>query len=514
MISLKFNIVSDNKEFILNKQIQYSYAFKKLYRNYLLKNDNNFEFYMRKKFNLSNYEYNCLKMDVDTKIKQLQTQKSKLEDEIISIEKELKETTDSREKFKLNKKLVKKNKSLSKDIVFGSKYLLQKYTFSKDVKYLNEYKNKRILSINYVGSLNDPNSNRYFNFDFINNEIIYKPNRNIKIRINYKVSNKYKKYLLKLHAIKDNKILPISIKLDREYIVITFDELILNNYSFDYKNYYCEIKNKTNEEKKQLFIKYKKEQEKIMLKDKLENRYASIDLNPEFIGVSILDKLKDDSIKIVDKFSYQLTDLLKKSNKSSDNNDSIYLNNKRKYEIGKIYFDLFKIIKHYKCGHFVMEDLNFKLKNYNNNSKEANRKTKNIWNLEFQKNLINKHCNENGIIKIEINPVYSSFIGNLIYNYFDPVNASIEIGRRGIFKYVKGSSILPKITSTIIDTMSNRFSKSMRDVQSIKDCKNWKELYTLFIKSEIRYRWQLDDIKFNCFRKDNIKSKVNLLIFE
>lgn len=513
MITLKFNISSDNKEYIVNKQIQYSYAFRKLYRNYSLKGNNRFESYLMKEFKLSSYELNCLKMDVDLKIKQIQTQKNNIENDIISIETEIKSSKNSRKLFKLNKKLIRKNKSLSKDIVFGSKCLLQKYTFSKDIKYLNEYKKKRILPFNYAGSLNDKNSNRYFAFDFINNSIVYKPVNGIKININYIISKKYKKYLLKLHEIKDKKILPISIKLDSNFICLTFDEEILNNYSFDWKGYNKAIKNKSKEEKKELFKKYIKEQKSRKLKDKLNNRYASIDLNPEYIGVSILNKNKNNSITIIDKFCYRLTDLIKKNNKSSDDTDSIYINNKRKYEIGKLYSDLFNIIKHYKCGYFIMEDLNFKIENINDNNKEFNRITKNIWNLEFQKNLISKHCNEAGIIKIEVNPVYSSFIGNLTYKYFDPVNASVEIGRRGIFKYTKGFSIFPKLTSTMIDTMSKRFN-SLRDVLSIKDCSTWKELYAMFKQSEIRYRCQLNDIQFNCFSKNNIKSKVNLLTFE
>ena len=519
MITIKFNIKSDNSEYILQKQKEYSYAFRKLYKNYTLKNDDNFEKMLKSKFNLSAYEYNCLKMDVDVKIKQIRTQKSKIESDIVSIEKEIislkkkpKSTKTIRILFKLKRKLERKNKLLSKDIVFGSKLLLKKYTFSKEIKYLNDYKNNRILPINYVGSLNDPNSNRYFSFDFINDAITYKPYKGLKIDINYKISKKYKKYLLKLNDIKNSKLLPISVKLDRNYICLTFDEEILNEYSFNYKEFYKEIENKSKEERKIIYKKYIEEQNKRKLKNKKSNRYASVDLNPEYIGVSIVDKLKNNKLKIVDKFCYQLTELIEKNNKSSDDKHSIYINNKRKYEIGKLYSDLFKILKHYKCAYFVIEELNFKPDNINDNSFEFNRKTKNVWNLDYQKNLINKHCSENGIIKIEINPVYSSFIGNLMYNYFDPVNASIEICRRGIFKYTKGSSIFPEITSTILDTMSKRFD-SLRDVLTIKDCISWKYVYAIFKESGIRYRWQLDSMNYNCSSKDNIKSKINYLTF-
>jgi hypothetical protein len=94
-----------------------------------------------------------------------------------------------------------------------------------------------------------------------------------------------------------------------------------------------------------------------------------------------------------------------------------------------------------------------------------------------------------GIIKIEVNPCYSSFIGNMIYDYIDPINASIEIGRRGIFKYKK-DSFYPKLTSTILNTMKTKFS---RDVLDIKDGDNWMNIYQEVKKSGLRYRATLND---------------------
>jgi len=205
--------------------------------------------------------------------------------------------------------------------------------------------------------------------------------------------------------------------------------------------------------------------------------------------------------------------LIKKPNKASNSVESKYLNNKRKHEISLIYKSIFSFAKHYKCGYFVMEELNFKEKNLKEENKEFNRKTKNIWNRTFQSNLISKYCNQTGIQLIEVNPVYSSFIGNLTYNYFDPINASIEIGRRGMFKYIKGKSLYPKMTSTIIDTMMERFGP-FGDVQFIKDCISWIDLFKRIKETGFIYRWQLEDLtSYNCFSKDHIKSKVNLFTF-
>ena len=156
--------------------------------------------------------------------------------------------------------------------------------------------------------------------------------------------------------------------------------------------------------------------------------------------------------------------------------------------------------------------MNFKQENINESCTEFNRKTKNVWNLNYQFNLISKHCNILGIQIIEVNPVYSSFVGNLVYDYFDPVNASIEIGRRGVIKYIKGNVLYPRIVGTIYDAMSKRFTP-LRDVHNLKDYNTWNKLYTLLKEMEIKYRFQLCDVSHSCFSKDNINSRVSLYRF-
>jgi hypothetical protein len=43
--------------------------------------------------------------------------------------------------------------------------------------------------------------------------------------------------------------------------------------------------------------------------NKKKNRYASVDLNPEFIGLSILDKTPNGEVVIVEKLCFDLTAL-------------------------------------------------------------------------------------------------------------------------------------------------------------------------------------------------------------
>ena len=79
---------------------------------------------------------------------------------------------------------------------------------------------------------------------------------------------------------------------------------------------------------------------------------------------------------------------------------------------------------------FVIEDLE-NVQQQEKQNKETNRKVKNLWNKGLILNIIRRRCNENGIEFVEVNPCYSSFIGNIKYKYIDAINASIEIGRRG-----------------------------------------------------------------------------------
>jgi IS605 OrfB family transposase len=527
----KLHIKSNsNPSFIEKKQIEYSYAFRELYKHFDT-SDKVFLSYISKKYNLSKWEINCLVIDVKTKISQIQTNKDKIALKIISLEKDIKELKikpisrkNKSKMFRLKKKLKYQNNLLSKDIVFGTKQLLRRISFLSNDKEKNrieikklqkEFKEKRVQPLNYTGNKTDNNSNRYFDFDFKNQTIIYKPNAKTKIEIKYSTSKKYQNQLLQLEEIKNSNQQPITVRLSNKFIYICFDEEKLNGFDFNQKEYYKEIKEFDSSIKKQISQKYCIEQKDRRLKGKNKDRFCNMDFNPEFVGYSITEKTnKDEEFKILETGCFGLEQLSKKNRKSSNHKDSFYLTNKRKYELSLIYKSLFKKIKHYNCGTIVTENLEFKEKNLKEENKEFNRKCKNIWKLDFQMQLIQKHCNETGVIWEKVKPHYTSFIGNMKYSYFDPINASIEIGRRGMFKYNKGFKYLPELDSTLMDTMSTRF-KSERDVLFEKGIDTtWQELFAKFKETKQIYRWSLTDCEdFKLFSKDHIKSKVNLYSF-
>jgi hypothetical protein len=74
-----------------------------------------------------------------------------------------------------------------------------------------------------------------------------------------------------------------------------------------------------------------------------------------------------------------------------------------------------------------LEDLNFKTGN-KKKGKGFNRLTINQWNRNTPFEILSKYF-KNKIFKV--NAAVSSTIGNCLYNYSDPINASLEIARRG-----------------------------------------------------------------------------------
>jgi hypothetical protein len=147
--------------------------------------------------------------------------------------------------------------------------------------------------------------------------------------------------------------------------------------------------------------------------------------------------------------------------------------------------------------------LEFKQKGVNSESKQANRKTKNLWLRTITTTTIQKHCDELGVKIIKVNACYSSFIGNIQHNYFDPVAAAIEICRRGITKYLKGS-FYPSLESSDIDTMC----QLGLDVQC-KTISTWVDAFKRFKTAGLRYRRELQN-----FVETNLQShKSNTLLY-
>jgi IS605 OrfB family transposase len=517
-------------------QQDYSFAFRKLYSNFDKIKDKDFIKELCNKYSLDSWQFESLRTEVESKISKtnaLKLNNIKQQEECLEELELLKEKAGKkvkRKKFKLQDKL-NRLKQFS-DIVFGSKVLLRKLSFlcndklnEDEIKKIKaEYQNKRILPIT-IGGETYHKGNRKFDFELENNKIIFKPVYKTKIHVEFICSSKQHTILLQLQNLIDqNNILPVTIRLSTEYIWLMFDEEILNGYGLKEKELKQELKlvaKECKEMRKEIAKKYYREQESRKLVGKIGNRYLAIDLNPEYIGWSVCDKI-DEGMKVIEKCCYDLKELSKKLNVESAHLDQIYQNNKRKHEICCLIKDLFTKATYYRVAYFCIEDLNFKSPVVNEFSKQFNSKVKNIWHRNLTCNLIKKYCNCLGIQKIEVNPTYTSFIGNIQYEYFDPINASLEICRRSMYKFEKGA-FLPKVTKEDLDTMSRLISDDqLRDVQDkiellrkLKSLSSWRDFFNLFKQMGVKYRRSLNDFKksFERYSLFSLKSKVLFYIF-
>ena len=537
MITRKMKITyCSDFDFIKDKVKSYSYAMRLMCKMIDESSDNNFIAKFKTRFNLTDIEYRSLVADAKAKITSMETTNESKKKKIEELNKKLYEDKilTKREKYKIFNKVAFLTKSLENNIVFGGRNLLQKITreynkkSDKDEKllkeYLTEYRNKRNGIPCFITGEANQKGNRFFDFSGLGNgKVIYKPFKGKRIEIEFKLPKKFKNDFLKLSEMAGKKEISITVSLGLEYIYFTFDEEKLNGYAIDENERRSDVK----EIKRQ---GYPKEIETLKIKEvykehydrqrakklvgKIKDRCAAVDLNPTNIGFSILDKT-DENISIIHCGWFDMERLCVKTGNASHSKEQKYLNNKRKYELSVVLKKLFNIARHYKCSQFIMEDLDG---DFENKGKETNRKVKNLWNRNLIENIIRRRCNETGIELIKINPVYSSFIGNIQYSYVDAVNASIEIGRRGLFKYTKGT-FYPCIRCKDLDTVEAKFGVDVSNGTSSDWVTLYKSLKDLFPDGNEfshRLRTALNNIpkdKYSMFSMSSHYSKVNYIKF-
>ena len=203
-----------------------------------------------------------------------------------------------------------------------------------------------------------------------------------------------------------------------------------------------------------------------------------IDLNPNYIGFSILEFKEDETFSVIKKGVFDVT-LLNKDFKK----------NKKRHELRELNHKLIRICKHYKVSKICIEELNISSSD-KGQGKTFNRLCNNQWNREITISNLKVLTSTYGIELVEVNPIYSSFVGNIEYGDEktpDMVASSIEIGRRGYKKFSKGW-FYPKLDT---EKVKNKFNQWKEEIYS--DVKSWKELFLKVKNSGMRYRFQLSD---------------------
>ena len=371
-------------------------------------------------------------------------------------------------------------------VIFGGKktyFDRLKNNISKE-----QYKSKRLSPIYSIGEVINKSvkGNRKFHIEQDLENIIFKPNKLIKINLQLIGLNKRKQILSKLYQKQERKEIKIAYKLDLEYIYIIFEETDIYNYETKF----------------------------------IKNRVLALDLNPNYIGWSIVDWKSENEFNVVKSGIYSIKKLndkdfnLKNKGYSLESNERKYISDKRNFETLQIVKNIVNKSIYYKCQIISIEDLSIKSSD-KELGKHFNKLVNNSWCRNTFVNNLTKRCNIHNIKLLKVKPEYSSFIGNFLYrslNLPDMVLASIEISRRGYEFYNQYISKTKEIKKNIVRPNLSMFNKlylkSLEEFELQPIYKDLIELYYFFKKSKLKYRLSIDKFNLQFSRFTSYKSYI------
>ena len=382
----------------------------------------------------------------------------------------------------------------NKKVIFGGKQ-----NFLKRCKHQidkNAFNLNRLSGLSSIGEkksgTKSVHGNRKFKLTADLKQVTLKlKNKKIKLHL---IGNYSKNLLYKLSQVYKHQVLddtPLTYKIDTNYIYITFDESIVlrSNLNLTYIN----------------------------------NRVLSLDLNPNYIGWSIIDWKSSSEFNIVKSGIYIFKDLtykiqdLKGKGFNSESSVRKHLNNKIEYETYQVAKNLIRKAIYYKVQLVGIEDLSIKSKNLGKGS-YLNGLINNKWLRNKFSTCLEKYCNIYGFKFQKVKPEYSSFIGNFLFrslNLPDMVLSSIEIGRRTYEFYNQYISKLNKVQKNIIQPNLKDFNslciKSLEEfnMQNTK-FKDLKDLYYIFKNSKLTYRVPIQ-LNVQVYRFNSIKSAISTI---
>ena len=367
-------------------------------------------------------------------------------------------------------------------VIFGGKK--NYFQRLKNIISKEQYKSKRLSPIYSIGEVVNKSvkGNRKFHIEQDLENVTFKPNRKLCINLQLIGLNKRKQILSKLYQKQERKEIKIAYKLDLEYIYVIFEETDIYNYETNF----------------------------------IKNRVLSLDLNPNYIGWSIVDWKSENEFNVIKSGVYSIKKLndkdfnLKNKGYSSESNERKYISDKRNFETLQIVKNIVNKSIYYKCQLISIENLNIKTSD-KELGKKFNKLVNNSWCRNTFVNNLTKRCNIHNIKLLKVKPEYSSFIGNFLYrslNLPDMVLASIEIGRRGYEFYNQYISKVKEIKKNIIRPNLSMFQKlylkSLEEFKLQPAYKDLIELYYFFKKSKLKYRLSIDqfNLQFSRFTSD------------
>ena len=353
----------------------------------------------------------------------------------------------------------------NRKLVFGGKKLFLdriKNLLSKE-----EFQVKKLRPLQVIGIAKTKGNSKFQIFS--EKEILFKPCKKEHFILNLEsVGKNYQKKLKSLILAQEKRELPITYKLDLEYVYISFDESKI---------------------------------EKVNNRLKLKNRIFAIDMNPNYIGWSVVDWKSENKYSLVKSGVISIKNLNDYENSLSvsfDSTEKKYFTNKRKHEIVQAGYELSKLANYFRCEVFGIEDLRIKTSN-KEKGRNFNRLVNNQWNRNLLVHILEKNCK---LYKIHFQKVmanYSSFLGNLVYRNEklpDMCLSSIEIGRRGYEFYhqyvLKDKEKKKNIIFDKLENVKDRVTKSLEEFGYSDTFENLSDLYYKLKKRKCNYRFSLE----------------------
>lgn len=349
------------------------------------------------------------------------------------------------------KTAVKKSSELQTDkkLYFGGKsnFFKRKY---KKVDKLN-----KTLPLEMRGSGSDKGNRKA---KIIDNTFIFKPYKGLEFVIKLDLSKNESRMLKVIEEESKQGKNYFNFEINENFVWISFNEPVL--YKHEYK----------------------------------KDRFLGIDLNPNWIPLSIMDKGEKEVYK-------EIIDLreLNKCNK-----------NKKQYELSILNKRIVGLCKGYQVEYVCLEELNIRSSNKGKGT-SYNKLLNNDWNRNYVVNNLIKLSTINDIKILMVNPFYTSFMGQLKnMDDYDSIAASKEIALRG---YLTTRKI--RVRDYVENYLSSSISTHWKEM--IMNINTYKDLYTYFKKqkkSRNSYRYLFNDYeksKWSFLRLKFYKSRIDLI---
>lgn len=351
---------------------------------------------------------------------------------------DLLDVTWKREAAKLAQTMYLSSKDKNKPIVFYSKAFRRRLEGKTTREEFIKERDEALYQITCEGSKADTDGNRKFKFDA--NEL----SGSVKLgketvtfsceRIGKKRQDMLVEYLEMAHI----HMVGVTYKITPKYLYILVDlkDIVPNTY------------------------------------DAIEGRTLALDMNPNYIGLSIVDS--DDTI--IHKRVYNLSKVPKEKYKQN-------------HELTEVAISIAKLCKHFKVCLVGFEKLSMKSSD-KGRGRSFNRLVNNGWRRDRFLNSLRKHLELVGCPYKEVVASYSSFVGCVCYpSDTDSVAASLELNRRLrlIYKmYVLktmpiGGVIFPQVGADVL----NRWKDEAHLCGDITD---WLSFYSLCKMARHSYR--------------------------